>query len=168
MLSNVVVFLLWGLTFLWWCLSFRKSEEAPAGSQWGETVHLYALSESFQWPWSSAAAWTHSHRYSHDIHTHYLTWSQQIRSSFFFHSEIPCEYYLHSRWDCNSCFPGEKPCVCAICGKAFTQASSLIAHVRQHTGEKPYVCDRCGKRSVRRWVQAVTKVLFFILTCTWI
>lgn len=42
---------------------------------------------------------------------------------------------------------GEKPCVCAICGKAFTQASSLIAHVRQHTGEKPYVCDRCGKRS---------------------
>lgn len=33
-----------------------------------------------------------------------------------------------------------------ICGKAFTQASSLIAHVRQHTGEKPYVCERCGKR----------------------
>lgn len=44
--------------------------------------------------------------------------------------------------------PGEKPCICGICGKAFTQASSLIAHVRQHTGEKPYVCDRCGKRSV--------------------
>lgn len=34
-----------------------------------------------------------------------------------------------------------------MCGKAFTQASSLIAHVRQHTGEKPYVCERCGKRS---------------------
>lgn len=43
--------------------------------------------------------------------------------------------------------PGEKPCQCVICGKAFTQASSLIAHVRQHTGEKPYVCERCGKRS---------------------
>lgn len=42
--------------------------------------------------------------------------------------------------------PGEKPCQCVICGKAFTQASSLIAHVRQHTGEKPYVCERCGKR----------------------
>lgn len=42
--------------------------------------------------------------------------------------------------------PGEKPCQCLICGKAFTQASSLIAHVRQHTGEKPYVCERCGKR----------------------
>ncbi|XP_009862992.1 PREDICTED: zinc finger and BTB domain-containing protein 17-like, partial [Apaloderma vittatum] len=39
----------------------------------------------------------------------------------------------------------EKPCQCLICGKAFTQASSLIAHVRQHTGEKPYVCERCGK-----------------------
>uniref|UniRef100_A0A8C7XEQ5 Zinc finger and BTB domain containing 17 n=1 Tax=Oryzias sinensis TaxID=183150 RepID=A0A8C7XEQ5_9TELE len=42
-----------------------------------------------------------------------------------------------------------KPCVCRVCGKAFTQASSLIAHVRQHTGEKPYVCDRCGKRFVQ-------------------
>lgn len=41
---------------------------------------------------------------------------------------------------------GEKPCQCVMCGKAFTQASSLIAHVRQHTGEKPYVCERCGKR----------------------
>lgn len=37
-----------------------------------------------------------------------------------------------------------------MCGKAFTQASSLIAHVRQHTGEKPYVCERCGKRSCPR------------------
>lgn len=48
-----------------------------------------------------------------------------------------------------SCPPpaGEKPCQCVMCGKAFTQASSLIAHVRQHTGEKPYVCERCGKRS---------------------
>ncbi|NWT05743.1 ZBT17 protein, partial [Mionectes macconnelli] len=42
-----------------------------------------------------------------------------------------------------------KPCQCLICGKAFTQASSLIAHVRQHTGEKPYVCERCGKRFVQ-------------------
>ncbi|EFB21816.1 hypothetical protein PANDA_010352, partial [Ailuropoda melanoleuca] len=44
---------------------------------------------------------------------------------------------------------GEKPCQCVMCGKAFTQASSLIAHVRQHTGEKPYVCERCGKRFVQ-------------------
>lgn len=51
--------------------------------------------------------------------------------------------------DTFSCPPpaGEKPCQCVMCGKAFTQASSLIAHVRQHTGEKPYVCERCGKRS---------------------
>lgn len=55
--------------------------------------------------------------------------------------------YLLPSWQCNTVLTGEKPCVCSICGKAFTQASSLIAHVRQHTGEKPYVCDRCGKRS---------------------
>ena len=59
-------------------------------------------------------------------------------------------YTQQPQWYCNSCFTGEKPCVCLICGKAFTQASSLIAHVRQHTGEKPYVCDRCGKRSASR------------------
>ena len=47
-------------------------------------------------------------------------------------------------------FAGEKPCLCLLCGKGFTQASSLIAHVRQHTGEKPYVCDRCGKRLASR------------------
>lgn len=53
-----------------------------------------------------------------------------------------------AEWVLVSCTsaPGEKPCQCVICGKAFTQASSLIAHVRQHTGEKPYVCERCGKR----------------------
>lgn len=48
--------------------------------------------------------------------------------------------------------PGEKPCQCLMCGKAFTQASSLIAHVRQHTGEKPYVCERCGKRCLLPWL----------------
>lgn len=62
---------------LWWYFSFRKSEETPAGSQWGETIHLCALSESLQWSWSSAAAWTHSHWYSHDIQKHF-TWRQHL------------------------------------------------------------------------------------------
>lgn len=68
-----------GLTFVWWYLPFRKSEETPAGSQWGEALHLYALSESLQWPWSSAAAWTHPHRFARDIHTHCGIWRQHTQ-----------------------------------------------------------------------------------------
>ncbi|XP_067635455.1 uncharacterized protein [Eurosta solidaginis] len=38
---------------------------------------------------------------------------------------------------------------CDICGKCFTQKSSLRHHKRLHSGEKPYKCDICEKRFVR-------------------
>ncbi|XP_021572328.1 endothelial zinc finger protein induced by tumor necrosis factor alpha [Carlito syrichta] len=52
---------------------------------------------------------------------------------------------------------GERPFVCAACGKhflerssltcgkAFRKMSSLTQHARVHTGERPYVCADCGK-----------------------
>ncbi|KAJ9584925.1 hypothetical protein L9F63_020731 [Diploptera punctata] len=40
---------------------------------------------------------------------------------------------------------GEKPYVCAACGKGFTCSKQLKVHTRTHTGEKPYSCDICGK-----------------------
>ena len=43
---------------------------------------------------------------------------------------------------------GEKPYNCGICGKAFSESSSLAVHQRVHTGEKPYKCDVCGKTFV--------------------
>ena len=35
---------------------------------------------------------------------------------------------------------------CKICGKSFTQNSSLHRHMPVHTGEKRFQCEKCGKK----------------------
>ncbi|MFT7809183.1 PR domain zinc finger protein 14-like [Arapaima gigas] len=40
---------------------------------------------------------------------------------------------------------GERPYKCVYCNKAFTASSILRTHIRQHSGEKPFKCKYCGK-----------------------
>ncbi|XP_010785865.1 PR domain zinc finger protein 14 [Notothenia coriiceps] len=40
---------------------------------------------------------------------------------------------------------GERPYKCVYCNKAFTASSILRTHIRQHSGERPFKCAHCGK-----------------------
>ncbi|XP_035233859.1 zinc finger protein 184-like [Stegodyphus dumicola] len=45
---------------------------------------------------------------------------------------------------------GEKPHVCDLCNKPFTQKWDLMAHIGIHTGDSPHVCDVSNKIFTRK------------------
>ncbi|XP_043538409.1 zinc finger protein 316-like [Chiloscyllium plagiosum] len=70
------------------------------------------------------------------------------------HGEVPAR---QKPWKCGDCgkgfnYPlgtGDSPPQphrgAAVCGKGFTQSSSLYTHRRVHTGEQPFACPECGQ-----------------------
>lgn len=39
-----------------------------------------------------------------------------------------------------------KPSPCQVCGKVFSQISTMKRHLKIHTGERPFSCKTCGRR----------------------
>lgn len=52
------------------------------------------------------------------------------------HIHLPVWTCLYSR--------GEKPYVCSVCNKSFSDASARRRHVASHTGKKPFTCSFCN------------------------
>ncbi|GFX38188.1 zinc finger protein 112 [Trichonephila clavipes] len=64
-------------------------------------------------------------------------------------SECECNYPSCVNWGeiqfSEHCYAGTTDHPCYICRKSFSQFTSLITHMKQHTKEMPYSCEECSR-----------------------
>lgn len=60
---------------------------------------------------------------------------------------------VHERNHVSFCFTpqtGQRPFVCDLCNKSFTDKTNLVTHLRIHSGERPFKCEVCEKTFVKQ------------------
>lgn len=62
---------------------------------------------------------------------------------------------------------GERPYLCSICGKGFSQSTNLRQHMMRHSKTKPHKCTVCNNTFVSKGELSahMRKFVYFVYVC---
>ncbi len=71
--------------------------------------------------------------------------SFSCKKSLDIHIKFNLEGFSDDLKDQLKCYTKDKPYVCNLCGKSFSQMNVFTMHQIRHSGVKDHVCSECGK-----------------------